>query len=182
MAHKKLKPWFGPGGDRTLGQQLTGLGPLLQQVEGKAVLDVGCAEGLISLRLAGEGASTVHGLDIRPDFVEAAKKARGSLPCLFEVADANGYHPRRTYDIVIMLAVLQKLSNPSTTCARLASAARELVVIRLPPKTAPVIIDARSGFARHDINNVMYKTGFECVHTALGHLDEWVGYYERKKP
>lgn len=186
MAGKTVKKgWFSvPGrpGDRTLEQQLTGLDGLLQRVKNKTVLDVGCAEGLIAMDLYDEGALAVHGLEIVSDHVDVANKIRGNRACTFEVADANTYKPVRQYDIVIMLALLQKLRNPSQACKTFIAAAKELVVLRLPPDGAPTIVDARSGNHPHYIGDVMADNGFELKNAQVGHLGEWVGYYERIAP
>lgn len=183
MAQQRtIRGWFdtaGRPGDRTLKQQLTGLDELIARVEGKTVLDIGCAEGLISLQLFDEGASAVHGLEIVAEHVKVANKLRGDRAVTFEIADASDYKPVRQYDIVIMLALLQKLRDPSTTCKRFADAAREMVVVRLPPATAPTVIDARSGGYPHHIGTVLQSCGFMLKNVQLGHLNEWVGYYER---
>jgi ubiquinone/menaquinone biosynthesis C-methylase UbiE len=182
---RPVKGWFDtPGrlGDRTLKQQLMGLDDLIARVPGKTVLDVGCAEGLISMQLFDEGAKAVHGLEVVAEHVKVADKIRGDRACTFEVADANTYVPVREYDIVIMLALLQKLRNPSAACARFAKAAREMVVLRLPPANAPTIIDARSGGHPHRIGDVITSNGFMLKNAQLGHLGEWIGYYERIKP
>ena len=98
----------------------------------------------------------------------------------FDVADVNRYEPVRDYDIVIMLAVLHKLKRPSDACMRFANAAREMVVIRLPPKTAPVIIDERSDWQPFDMDFAMKCAGFYRFLTTKGHLGEWCGYYSRE--
>jgi SAM-dependent methyltransferase len=179
MVGKQLKPWFGPGGDRTLAQQLAGLDVLRARVPGCSVLDVGCAEGAVSLQLCDDGAAAVHGIDIRPDFVEHANAARGDRAALFEVADANTYTPKRSYDFVLMLAVLHKLADPSAAAARLAAAGR-FVVVRLPPEHAPKIRDARSGFKPHAVHRVLLNSGFRALHITKGAFDEWMGYYIRE--
>ena len=179
MVGKQLKPWFGPGGDRTLAQQLIGLDVLRARVPGCSVLDVGCAEGAISLQLCDDGAAAVHGIEIRPDFVDAANAARGDRAALFEVANAETYTPKRPYDFVLMLAVLHKLSDPTAAVARLAAAAQRIVVVRLPPRHAPKVYDARSGFVLHDIDRVLRDCGFKHLHFTKGAFDEWTGYYLR---
>lgn len=178
------KGWFidahgGRAGDRTLEQQLLGLLPLLQSVEDKTVLDVGCAEGLISLALADAGAKYVHGIEMRADFVDVARSLRGPRSVEFTHADANEYKPQRRYDIVIMLAVLHKLRDPTAACLRFADAAISSCVIRLPPERAPIIVDNRSGNRPHDIEYAMKRAGFQLVDVTRSHFNEWCGYFSR---
>lgn len=182
MVGKKLKAWFGKGGDRTIAQQLTGLQELTKRVPGKSVLDVGCAEGLIGIHLYDAGATAIHGLEIRPDYVAEANRLRGDRACTFEVADANVWVPKRNYQIVLMLAVLQKLKDPDQACVRFVRAARDLVVIRLPPKEAPCIVDERSGNRRVNIDDIMDIEGFRQITVTKGPLAEWTAYYERVYP
>jgi len=183
MGHDR-KGWFStPGrpGDRTIDQQRMGLGWLFNNCRGRTVLDVGCAEGLLSIELAQLGAAAVHGIEIVPGHVEVANRLRGGLPVTFEVADANVWRPVRQYDIVIALALLHKLRNPTAAAAALAEAARHAVVLRLPPEHAPTIIDQRSGFNPHHIGEVMAAAGFS-LHAASndGAFGEWVGIYLRR--
>jgi SAM-dependent methyltransferase len=180
---KALKPWFtidGVPGDRTLKQQLKGLGDLRDRVKGKTLLDIGCAEGLISMYLVDHGAVAVHGIEVRPDFIETANRLRGDRACTFETADANVYQPVRQYDICIMLAVLHKLREPVKACKRFAAAAREMVVLRLPPKGALIITDDRSGGEKHDIGRAMQACGFMLKNAHYeGPKGEFMAYYER---
>lgn len=177
------KGWFStPGrpGDRTLDDQLKGLDWLFANCAGKTVLDIGCAEGLISIELARRGALAVHGIEIVPEHVAVANKLRGDLPVTFEVGDANVWRPRRAYDIVIALALLHKLKNPTAAAAAFAEVAREAVVLRLPPEHAPTIIDPRSKNEPHHIGETMRRAGFKLVHAAKdGHFNEWVGVWTR---
>lgn len=176
--------WFGDAvsgrsGDRTLEQQLLGLYPLIASAEDKTILDVGCAEGLISLALADAGARYVHGIEMRADFVQVAKSLRGARQVDFTHADANDYKPQRRYDIVIMLAILHKLRDPSAACMRFADAAISSCVIRLPPEKAPLVVDNRSGNRPHDIQYAMQRAGFELAIVTRSHFDEWCGYFRR---
>jgi protein-L-isoaspartate O-methyltransferase len=183
----KGNPWFAVGnrlGDRTLAQQMQGLDRLFAEVEGKTVLDVGCAEGLISIEMVKSGASWVDGVEIRKDAVQNARMLGRSMSLhgdvTFDWGDANEYRPAGDYDIVIMLAVLHKLKNPTAACARLVACAKSLVVIRLPPEHAPTIIDGRSGGEPHHIGVTMERSGFVLEHAACdGPFGEWVGYYRR---
>lgn len=180
-------PWFstaGAPGDRTLDQQLMGLERLFAEVAGKMVLDVGCAEGLISIECALQGAS-VFGVEIREPAVKVAERTAKTLKlhwsqATFAWADAQDFTPSNDYDIVLLLAVLHKLRDPSVACRRLAAAAKDLVVIRLPPDYAPDIVDARSGGTVHRIHDVMVDCGFALEHADYsGPFGEHVAYYRR---
>jgi len=128
----------------------------------RTVLDVACAEGAISHECARRGARQVFGVELVPEFVDEARKGAKGLPCAFVQGDANTWAPGsdERYDIVLMLAILQKLKDPSAACKRIARCAREMVVIRLPPGNAPVIFDQRSGMQSHDIEHAMREAGF----------------------
>lgn len=166
-------------GDRTLEQQLEGLRPLFQMAPGKSVLDVGCAEGLISIGLHDLGAR-VHGIDVIPEHIAAANRVKGGRAILFDVADAAVYRPTRQYDIVLMLAVLHKLPNPSGACLRFADAARETCVIRLPPDGAqPKPIAGRGECNLSIIHHAMTVAGFRWTEDAAGPLGEWTSYWKR---
>lgn len=179
------KGWFStPGrpGDRNLSDQLKGLDWLFANCQGKTVLDVGCAEGLISMELTDAGATAVHGVEIVPQHVQVGKRLQGARPICFEVGDANTWQPKRQYDIVVMLALLHKLRNPTAAAHRFAVAAREAVVLRMPPLHAPTIVDPRSGSNPHHIGDVLEKAGFVLTQSSYdGHFGEWVGVWELAK-
>ena len=175
--------WFdlpGRPGDRTLQQQLQGLERLMENVKGKTVLDVGCAEGQITLACLDNGALLGHGIEIIPNHVvEANKYVKYWYDTKFEVADANDYRPKGQYDIVLLLAILHKLRNPTDAARRYARACKELCIIRLPPATAPTVVDERSGNVPHHIDDAMCLEGFVLKHVCKGPFDEWMGYYYR---
>lgn len=183
---QQVKGWFttaGRPGDRTLESQKIGLERLYGAVRGKTLLDVGCAEGLLTMDLVSAGgAVAAHGVEIVKGHIEVAHKLQGTLPICFEQGDANTWTPKRQYDVVTLLAVLHKLKNPTAACARFAAVARELVVIRLPPLHAPTIIDERSGNNPHHIADVMAAHGWRLDEVAKGPFDEWCGYYVRTSP
>lgn len=177
-----MKGWFATDerpGDRTLSDQLTGLGRLMLDVQGKSVLDVGCAEGLISIACARAYAKEVHGVEIVASHLEIGRTLAYELPVTFEHADANNYLPLRQYDFVLLLAVLHKLKNPTNAAARFAACADQMVVIRLPPENAPCIIDSRSDFRPHNIGELMQRCGFDLIDVTRGHFNEWCGWYQR---
>lgn len=167
-------------GARTLTQQLKGLEPLFDEVSGSTVLDVGCAEGLISIALAKAGAHSVDAVELLVDNLEVGRSLRGDLPVNFECANANTHVPRRaSYDIVLLLSILHKLKDPATRAKRYAMASRCLVVVRLPPERAPIVNEQRSGAVDIDIKAAIESVGFALERVVRGPFDEWTGYFRR---
>lgn len=176
---ERRRGWFkldDQDGDRTLQDQLKGLESI--QWSGKTVLDLGCAEGLIAKHAALCGAAGVTGVEIVPGHVEVAKRLCDCLPCAFECADLNAWSTDEKFDIVLMLAILHKLRDPTAALAGFIASARELVVMRLPPKKAPwMIVDSRSGNQPHNMMAAMTGHGWKLVDEKRGHFDEWVGMW-----
>lgn len=181
----KPKGWFvlegheAQEGDRTLKQQLKGLVPLFKECVGKSILDVGCAEGLISIQLAKAGARAVRGIEIVDRYIPIAQRLAKHLPCKFVCSNADDYVPAKRYDIVIALALLHKLRDPTAACMKYANACRDLMVIRLPPGRGETISDERTGFEVHDIGACMREAGFALERTELGPFEEPTFYYRR---
>lgn len=167
-------------GDRTIDQQLMALDWALEHVAGQTVLDVGCAEGLISIEMAKRGAIAVHGVEIVEKHVEVARSLVGDLPVTFEAADCNSWQPQRSYDVVLLLSILHKFKNPSERAAVFAECCANFIVFRTPPKFAPSIVDWRSNNERHSIGDVFRDAGFNLLRGKHdGPFGEWVGIYQR---
>jgi len=183
QARKASHGWFTTPrrpGDRTFEQQIIGLEPLFAEVSGKTVLDVGCAEGLISIECARRGARFTRGAEIVAGHVAIANTLHENRPCKFIRADANEWVPDREYDIVLLLAILHKLTNPTDACARFAGAARELCVIRYPISSeGEVIVDARSSSEPHNIGELMEAMDFRVEQITVGPFDEQTYFYRR---
>lgn len=181
MAEKQ--GWFdlpGRPGDRSLEQQLMALDWALENVAGQTVLDVGCAEGLISIEMAKRGAVAVHGVEIIGAHIDVGRELAGDLPITFEQADCNTWHPKRSYDVVLLLSILHKFKNPSERAAVFAECCGNFIVFRTPPRFAPNIVDWRSNNERHMIGNVFRDAGFRLLRGQHdGPLGEWVGIYQR---
>lgn len=181
----KQRGWFNTSirdGDRSLGEQMTGLEQVVSEAPGKTVLDCGCAEGLISFELAKAGAASCLGLEAVRRHLDAARALNGELPCTFERVDLNDFSlpAEKTFDIVLLLAILHKLHDPSAVCAMFAAACTDLCVIRLPP-SGPVINDPRSLNVPHDIAAVMKAAGFVLERETVGPRSEWLAYFRRQK-
>lgn len=67
-------PELGIIGRRSARSRLRGIDFLESKVENKTVLDLGCAEGLISLQLACNGASLIHGIERNEDSIAIAER------------------------------------------------------------------------------------------------------------
>jgi len=159
--------------------QMLGLEPLLDEAKGSKILDVGTAEGLIAFELAKVGAK-VHGIDSIAALIETANNLKGNLACTFEVADAVVYEPDQ-YDIILLLSILHKCRHPSAVCSRFAKAAKDLLVMRLPPELAPVIRNKRTRDIPHDMKVVMTWYGFELERVTRGSFAEWIGFFRKRK-
>jgi len=168
-------------GDRTIQQQMTGLGPLLAGVRGSSVLDVGCAEGLIGVECAKVGASKVDGVELVAGHVELGLRlARKWKNVRLQEGDANTFVPAERYDVVLLLAILHKLRNPSQSCRILADASEDLCVIRYPSSSVgEVIVDDRSHGEAHDIGAVMLELGFLVEQVTDGPFAEQTYFYRR---
>ena len=133
--------WFNTNittGLRDLDERVSGLDPLrrniktYQNVAPIRILDVGCAEGLISDWL-GESASIVTGIDADPDKIEAAKKLYPKQKFLLGNADnVSGLVADQKYDVVLLLAILQKLDDPMPLLRDAFNRAEKSVAIRVP--------------------------------------------------
>lgn len=166
-------------GDRTLAQQIKGLDAI--DFVGKTCLELGSAEGLMSKWMIERGAKSVDGIEIIADHVKEAWRQCWGLPCSFKVLDLNDVRQLfPPYDIVMALAILQKLKNPSVVVQHYARFAKELLVVRLPPKHEPwIIIDERSGNVPHNITDALWRVGWVPIHASTGTFDEWLCVYKK---
>lgn len=186
------KGWFKiPGvqdGDRTIEEQMNGLGFLRSEIQGKTVIDFGCAEGLVGDALVSAGARRYVGVDSVISAIETAKKIVGSkYPDAAEfhcddlnriedadVADAT----EKMFDVCLALAIFHKLRRPEVMMRYVGRITRSLIVARLPAKTPGFVNDPRSGSR---VVHLHTEFGREWIleRRERGHLDEWIGYYRR---
>lgn len=184
------KGWFKiPGvqhGDRTLQEQLKGLGPLLDEVQGRHILELGCAEGLILAECMRRGAAQAWGIEVVPAAVEEA--ARQLSPYVAGVWQSDLDHVeianfKRDADIVLMLAVLHKLQDPlrlvGSVLAANAPHGPDLIVLRTPARTPGYVQDPRSGMKRFDVGVQLCQSGYAVERVEQAHFGEWTGYFRR---
>lgn len=190
MSSEVRKGWFIiPGvqdGDRTLEQQLQGIEDIGDLCRGKTVLDLGCAEGLISRRVLEAGARSVVGIDVVRENVDEAVRQCAGYDALFVCAEAQELATRelkseaepRKFDVVLALAVLHKFRRPQTVLKWVARSTRELCVIRYPGVCPNgVIVDARSNNRPLNVPSFMAARGFRQERTAPGPFGEMTVLY-----
>lgn len=185
------KGWFEiPGvqkGDRTIEQQLKGLGPLLEEIEGKTVLDLGCAEGLISHTLLLRGAKKAYLVDFVPENIRVASTLQPRHKLDAVVHDLNDLEDTRKlladirFDVVLMLAILHKLRKPLELVREVIAHAPGLIVIRTAASTPGFVQDPRSSFERFDFQPLLRDAGYALERVTSGSFNEWMGYFRLPK-
>ncbi len=189
-----------------LDRQIRGLDVVRQAASGATVLDLGCAEGMVSLELVKSGAKLVHGVELLGDRLVVAEKIYGAqFPGLerqfiewdldnFEnlFLDATPDTPREgkllatRYDIVLCLAIAQKLSKPARFLRMASALCSNIMAIRLP---YPIIDDKRSFNIPVNITKMLSKE-FELIQETEGYPfdlkrpyqpgdDAWLGIFRR---
>jgi SAM-dependent methyltransferase len=155
--------------------RLVGLEPLSVICPGRSVLDVGCHRGLISYEAARFGAALVHGIDLYPQGIEAAREIfkDTGIPNQFvefdlslgrdAIAGSLGGMLLPRYDIVLMLAVLQHLRRQMESGALddlfdfFVERAATYLVLRMPNIEWAHQRLAKRGFRRAYLNEIDEK-------------------------
>lgn len=173
-------------GERKLVDQIAGLEQVVRDCEGKTVLDIGCAEGLISFHFLVHKASSVSGFDCNQERAQWAKKINMDHNFYqMNADDFPSYHQQSTtgiatepytYDIILLLSILQKLRNPKGVLEYCAKICTKWIAVRLPQ---PTIRDKRSGFFAVNVPQVLMNSGFEMVNQTRTDYGAWVGVFKR---
>ena len=182
-----VKGWFEiPGvveGQRTFEQQTMGLGLLLDlPMGGASVLDLGCAEGLISLACKERGAGRVDGVDYNKGVIFTARslaEERG-LDVGFYHADLGLDWPAPLadkYDIVLALAIIHKITAPLPFIKKLCARAQKSVIVRLPHGSTGMTKGKHWPYQKCNVPVEMRKHGFELQEETQGPNNERVQYY-----
>jgi tRNA (mo5U34)-methyltransferase len=115
---------FSPGWSDPAREKLPYFG-LPEDLTGKRVLDIGCAEGFFSFEAERRGAREVIGIDSFPDSVRRfniTKAARQSNATAF-LMNVYDLEPRRlgTFDLVLFYGVFYHLKHPQLALERIRS-------------------------------------------------------------
>lgn len=104
----------------------------LSEVQGKTVLDLGCAEGLIAIEFSKAGASYVLGVDSVDEHLRAAGVQSRGHNVSFKKMDLLKANPDTPadFDIVLALGIIHKMRYPERLMRFAARSARELLLLR----------------------------------------------------
>lgn len=164
--HYTYAPEFGLHGKWPLDVRTQGLEAILSNLQGKHVIDFGCAEGLISRCCLEAGASHVDGFEFNGARVQVAQKlCQQYSDANFYQADISNWqqfmaqhaeHVRLGYDLVLYLGVHQHLPQMTRidTLRGIAELALDYLVLRMPP----------ADFAADQVDQVLAECGFEAAH------------------
>lgn len=210
MKRRRPDGWFKIDGVQEghvdFDRQFRGLEIVRAEAAGARVLDLGCAEGLISLEMVKAGAVLVHGVELEAKRVETARSlfaAHPQVKSTFIAHDLNRFpelfleHNADSqwkdtalltrYDIVLCLAIAMKLARPAPFL-RLASALCDrILAVRLP---YPVIDDPRSDNIPVDVKRLLADE-FDLVQETELYPDDltkpyvpgeygWLGIFRRR--
>lgn len=181
--------WFAvPGlqtGDRTFDDQAAGLDAAFAECAGKTVLDIGCAEGLISHEFARQGAASVHGIELLEEHLIVARQLGEGLACTWQQAHIETLitaqaKPKR-YDIVLALAVIHKVHNMRKALTWAARSSSGLLLLRTGNRyDRGVMVSKRDGSSVM-VAEILAAEGFalERTVTASPKHRERVEYWRR---
>lgn len=108
------------------------LKPLLPDVRGLSVLDVGCNAGFFSVEMKRAGAERVLGIEAAPQFLAQARFVREALGLDIEFEGLGAYDLSRdlgSFDLTLFLGVIYHLKNPLLGLEKVASVTKDLLVV-----------------------------------------------------
>lgn len=187
------KGWFKvpgvrPEGDRTIEEQTEALARGFAEAKGKTVLDLGCAEGAISLEFAKAGATRVVGLEVLEPHLEVARKYCDGWPQVefvcAHLAEWAASHPKpERFDIVLALGVIHKLTRMEPALRWAALSCEDLFCFRSGAMgDGDYMVVNKRGSDKINLPEIMRSCGFADEGRAMsGPKREIVHYWRRKK-
>lgn len=131
------------------------------------VLDVGCAEGLISMEVASM-VKSVRGVELDPGRVEVAQQVKQERKCenvTFECGSVLEMPlGEKSYDVVLFLSVYQQLPHDLRDVAleKVLNAARRVAAVRTPALEKNVNPLAKLVGMHRDLHSSLRSTAEKC--------------------
>lgn len=162
-------------GEHQLKYRLDALPEIVRErARNSSILDLGCAEGLLSTWLIDNcAAKSADGLEIHMPYIEMGRSLAGRRPVRFFQVDLNNLafwsslHPvlQPKYELVLALCVAQKMGEPDRFLEEASAFSSDMVVIEVPDRA---ISDPRSSYKTVDVTETMEKLGFQMVYREKG--------------
>lgn len=185
--------WFViPGkqtGDRTIEEQMEAVRPATLECQGKRVLDLGCAEGLVSIEFLKAGAHFVQGMEGLQAHVNVAHTLTLNLGSRINIKQVDLLSPpiieeHERFDIVLALGIIHKLHDPEVGLRWALAACKDLFLIRSGLRQIDGIITSKHHNPPKSVDShaVMRECGFELEKElrSTGKHAEMVHYWRRK--
>lgn len=187
----KRHGWFAiPGyqtGDRTLDEQIAGCEDGLAAARGKTIIDLGCAEGLISRRFLEAGACSLVGLDHSEEKIKTARMiCKDFQNAMFLPTDLMSWFKSHgkfqyQYDIVLALSIITKFPDPAVILRYAADSCADLLLLRTSAKPCDGWYYAKHGGKACNVIDVLTERGFTAIKQVPGTHDEGVWYWRRNQ-
>jgi magnesium-protoporphyrin O-methyltransferase len=143
---------------------LTGWGAAVPA--GASILELGCADGMITETLVAAGFS-VTAVDFSPGMIGEARRRleRAGLEAAFLVADVNELDPAEDVDVVLglMRTFFSYTTDPAEVLTRLARRVRRKLLVDFNPRTHPVS-DAVGTMRAAGLGSVAWRPFFVPAH------------------
>jgi SAM-dependent methyltransferase len=171
IPHRSDRPYYHDPKRGVLGRslaqnRLVALQDVIADADGRTVLDLGCAEGLITERFVDAGARHVNAFDIKPGRIATARRLMPTPRARFAVADLSDWNAFERahellagYDIVLFLGIYQHLPKASRAAALHGAAARTLH--RLALRAPAELLD--------EIDAILRSAGLKMVNEKRGY-------------
>jgi SAM-dependent methyltransferase len=138
------------------------VGPALEP--GDRVLELGCADGGLSARLA-EAGLEVHGIDVSPAMIE---RAQARVPrATFAVGDVNEIAPAAPVAATIGFRVLPYVDDLTAFFTRVASFSEKKILFDLIPSTGPSLEDVSRALSEAGLFDVEMRPWLLPARTPL---------------
>ena len=185
--HYFRAPALGLFGRHPVAHRLEGLAPLFARTAGASLLDLGCAEGLVSLAFAREGgAARIHGFDVDPGRTAFARhlfsREAGGVEARFRTADLERWTAflgenrdllLPAYDVVLFLGLYHHLSEGARreTLEGALDRCGRWFALRTPRRLVE----------RDDLEGILRNRGFRLLNFMEGAAGRgWFGIFEKE--